>query len=67
MNDAAAIMEHGKTSLPEALNMGIGLLSIYKNSDAFKNTQRAVDREENYRVAVLNYLGALIKVAAGRR
>ena len=59
-------MEHGKMSLSEALNMGIGFLELYKNSDAFKRAQRATDHKANYQASVLSRLEAIIKVSSRR-
>lgn len=53
-------------SLSDALNMGIGFLEIYKDSDALKYAQRATDYRANFEAAMLSRLDALIKVASRR-
>lgn len=67
LEDAFALMEHGKMSLPEALKMGLSFARMYQQSPSFEMSMKRFENERVFKTSLIERLDILIKSNQSRR
>lgn len=63
LDDAFIMMEHGKMSLPDALNIGLSFLKLYQASPSFDYASKRLESDRLYKVSVIEHLNLIAKVS----
>ena len=67
LEDAFAMMEHGKMSLPEALKMGLSFVRMYQQSPSFEMSNKRFENERVFKTSIIERLDAILKSNQSRR
>lgn len=67
LEDAFAMVEHGRMSLPEALKMGLSFIKMYRDSPSFERVSKTIENERIYKTGIVQRLDAIISINSARR
>lgn len=67
LSDVVLLMEHGQTSMFEALKMSLNFVELYERSAAFDYRSKVIERDSTAQMGLYKRLDAIIKILTARR